>query len=1403
MLISFINNISLLLALSICHSFILKRWKPDTLPYQITSGILFGCITIAGMMNPFVMTEGIIFDGRSFVASIAGLMGGSITAIIVVLIGGAYRIWGIGGGGALMGVCVLSTSAGLGALYRYWRSDKPEFITPLYLYCFGVIVHITMILWMFTLPADKVWMAISNISIPVMIIFPICTVVLGKMLYEQIISLSMQIDLEKSEEKYRELVEHANSIILRLDIAGNIKFFNEYAQKFFGYSEDEIIGRSIIGTIVPETESTGRDLSKIAEQITNNPDKYSVNENENIRKNGELVWISWTNKVIVDENNQPTELLCIGNDITEHRQAEESLRKSEQQYKILAENVTDVIWTADMNLRYTYISPSIKQLIGFTVEEHISKTIEQMITPASYDYAMKVFAEELAIEATENKDLHRSRTLEIEQFCKDGSTIWTEEKLVFLRDESDQAVGILGVARDITELKRAETYRQLSSEVLSILNESAGLHEAIQRVLEAINLVTNCDAVGIRLKSEEDFPYFVQHGFSNDFLLTENTLLVRDPQGGICRGPDGKVSLECTCGLVISGKTDPSNPSCTPRGSFWTNDSFPLLDLPESDDPRIHPRNQCIHEGYGSVALIPIHGDQQIVGILQLNAFRKNCFSFDAIQSLETIAGHLAVALMRKQAEEALRIEKQLSEDYINSMPGLFYVFDEKRFIRWNKEWEKVTGYSNEELAVRYGTDFFEGEDRELIEERMLKVLHEGAAEAEAELVTKHGIRIPYYFNGLRKEFDGKPYIVGLGIDITERKRTEAQLKMQALVLDQIDEHITITDLSGVITYVNNAQSRILGESMDKFIGETTNIYGEDPEQGATQKEILENTLRDGSWRGEVVNLTYDGRKVVMDCRTQVVRNEYGKAIYLCGIASDITERKQTDEALRNSEEKFRTIAETSPLAIYMSVGIEQKAEYINPTFIKLFGYTLEDAPTVADWWPKAYPDETYRRQIVAEWQRKVEKAIETKSEIEPMEVVVTCKDGSKKNISWGFISIGKQNWAFGLDLTDRKRAEEELLKARKLESVGILAGGIAHDFNNLLMAIVGNISLAKALSDSPEKINECLYEAEKATNRAQNLTQQLLTFSKGGAPVKESANVVDLVKETAAFSLRGSNVTYDFDFPDNLWQVEVDKGQFSQVIQNLVINADQAMPEGGTIYIKGENIAISYKDEKHDSSLQEGDYVKLSIKDQGTGIPKDHLQKIFDPYFTTKQKGSGLGLATTYSIIKNHQGDITVESQIGAGTTFTIHLPRSFKESLATQETVQEELLTDQGRILIMDDEKMIRDVAGMMLEHIGYEVDFAEDGYKAIEKYLDALESGNGFNAVIMDLTIPGGMGGKEAIQKLLAIDPQVKAVVSSGYSNDPIMADYKKYGFCGVISKPYVIEDLAVTLQNVIHK
>ncbi|MGO9122972.1 MAG: PAS domain S-box protein [Desulfomonilaceae bacterium] len=512
-------------------------------------------------------------------------------------------------------------------------------------------------------------------------------------------------------------------------------------------------------------------------------------------------------------------------------------------------------------------------------------------------------------------------------------------------------------------------------------------------------------------------------------------------------------------------------------------------------------------------------------------------------------------------------------------------------------------------------------------------------------------------------------------------------------------------------------------------------------------------------------------------------------------LKKEIIERQRTEEYLRRSEEKYRNIIENIQDGYY-EIDMSGNITFLNDNLCEMTGYTRQELKNVSY---RQFMDEENANRTLEEFQ----KVLRTGKPSKVFAYEITRKDGTKRNLAISISLIGDASGqpsgfrGICRDITESKRAADDLVRMEKLESIGTLAGGIAHDFNNILTSILGNITLAKMSLQSPEKIVRRLEEAEKAVGNAKNLTQQLLTFSRGGSPVKKTASILELVRDTCEFAARGSNVRCEFSIPDDTFPVDVDVGQISQVISNLIINAEHAMPEGGVIRVRLENVSVRERD---GLSLKDGKYLKLSIKDQGVGIPAKILPKIFDPYFTTKQKGSGLGLATAYSIVKNHEGLITAESEPEVGTIFHIYLPASERAMIGDKDT-DRSVVAGEGKILLMDDEEMIRHMAGEMMSLLGYEVDVARDGEEAVELYRLAKDSDNPYAAVILDLTVPGAMGGRETIGRLMEIDPAVRAIVSSGYSDDPIMSDHKRHGFSGVVAKPYSAEELSRTLGSVI--
>ncbi len=542
--------------------------------------------------------------------------------------------------------------------------------------------------------------------------------------------------------------------------------------------------------------------------------------------------------------------------------------------------------------------------------------------------------------------------------------------------------------------------------------------------------------------------------------------------------------------------------------------------------------------------------------------------------------------------------------------------------------------------------------------------------------------------------------------------------------------------------------------------------------------------------RNETIFVAKDGHKIIVEgqCTTHF---QDGIPTRMTGFFRDISDRSRNEAALRESEIRYRDLFENAHDLIQI-VRPDGKLLYVNNSWRQTFGYSEEEMEDLSIF-DIISPDcqdhcqDTFGKVISEEKTHYIN-------------TVFADKNGKKVMIEGNAIckfEDGKPLYTQCIfhDITEKKKMEEELIKAQKLESVGVFAGGIAHDFNNLLQAILGNISLAKMYINPEDKAYERLERTEKASMLAKNLTQQLLTFSKGGEPITTVTAIPELLEEATDFSLRGSKVKCRYQMAEDLLPVEVDKGQLSQVAQNLAINASQAMPEGGILTIKATNITIA----DHDIyNLPAGPYIKVTFQDQGSGISKENIAKIFDPYFSSKKTGSGLGLTISYSIINNHGGLLTADSSPGQGATFTIYLPAAKKTSVA-KHTIEEPTALPTGRILILDDDEIVLDVLKEMLNALGCPNDEAMDSQEAITLYSNAMTNGKPYSGVIMDLTIPGGLGGKETLDKLKEIDPEVKAIVSSGYANDPIMANFKKHGFCGVVPKPYKVEDLRKALSS----
>jgi PAS domain S-box-containing protein len=665
----------------------------------------------------------------------------------------------------------------------------------------------------------------------------------------------------------------------------------------------------------------------------------------------------------------------------------------------------------------------------------------------------------------------------------------------------------------------------------------------------------------------------------------------------------------------------------------------------------------------------------------------------------------------------------------------------------------------------------------------------------------------------------------------------ESERRYRAVVEDQT-ELICRTKKDGTHIFVNDAYCRYFGKTRSKILG--TKFI---PDTGIEEKQKVKNhfsSLTPIHPIGGMINpVDIPGQgKRWLKWNNHAIFDDTGNVSEYQSVGRDVTDMQLAEDELRKYQENLEALIDTRTqelvtsnaqlqqevaerttaedqlaeekerLAVTLrSIGegvittdISGRVLLVNRVAEQLTGWKQEYAAGCPLVRVLALIDEKNRTPVGnpalhptnTEWNPNV-----------PFRAVLIARDGTERLIEESAsIMSDHENRTIGFvivfrDITERQKLENELARTQKLESLGLLAGGIAHDFNNILTALFGNIILARMHMEADSPGYGHLTEAEKAMVRAKELTQQLLTFSKGGAPVKETADITGIIIDSTKFMLRGSQSRCEYAIIPSLWTVDVDVGQISQVINNIVINADHAMSGGGIIQVSAINHTV-----KRGTSLplSPGRYVKITVADKGSGIPKENLARIFDPYFTTKAKGSGLGLSTALSIIRKHSGHIEIESELGVGTSVHIYLPASDKD-ISESITGNDQPVRGSGHILVMDDEEAILDMASSLLSHFGYRSSVARDGDEAIALYKEAAARNDPFAVIIMDLTIPGGLGGKETISRLHEIDPFVKAVVSSGYSTDPIVANFRQYGFAGILTKPYTAAEMSEIIKKVL--
>jgi PAS domain S-box-containing protein len=1201
--------------------------------------------------------------------------------------------------------------------------------------------------------------------------------------------------------EFRSLLQSLSHAVMYIDAGGKALLMNSAAIKMIGAPQEALMQTSMFDVPWICRNEDGSEMP-----FENHPVALALKQGQVVKnqvvgivvpESGLCKWFTISAVPRFESGSQTaTEAFVIFEDITTRKTIETALLKSEEHYRLITENMTESVWVLGLDLRMKYISPSAIRVRGFSLMELKEMSLEKQMTPASYALVSGYLARELTPQNIANKEHAFSGTLEIEVYKKDGSTYWSELRVSIVHDNEGWPTGILGVGRDITERKTAE--------------------ESEKQHLQTIEFLSRAGMALVDLPLDKNIYALIGEQFSA--LIPSNAILAiseLDETTGVYKGRT-VLGVDKIMGMIktIIGK----NP-------MEIADDFG----PVAKKLIVQGKLRKVEEGLKDFAhIFPASVARGIEKLLGISAFyvigiiRENKILAGVTillrgdsgapdtAAIEAYANMAAIALAKRKAESALAESQERFKRIADTLTDYIYTvrFENGKAAETihGPGCHMVTGYTNEDFQknLLLWITMVHPDDRQLVRDFFNKALDKPIVNPiQHRIIRKDGIErwvrnTPvFHFNekGVLLSYDG------LVQDITENKLAERAVflakERYRQLFNSISDAVSLAefpdgDTPGKFVDVNEAHCRLLEYSREELLSHT-------PMTDSITMDIslsagITHTLRkDKHALFESTLLSKNGRKVPVEINAHVIDLE-GKP-YLLSIVRDITKRKTNEALLRESERRFREMFETSVDGI-VTTDLDGRIVDCNQAFLSLLDYsTVKEVVSLSfcDLTPPEYHD--LDNAMLLEARGNGHSPVYEKEYLR--------KNGERFPVNirrWLRLDIADKPvglWSIVRDITEKKKTDAELLKSQHLQSLSLLSGGIAHDFNNLLGGIFGYIDIAREFADSPAKTNEYLDKALKSLDRAKDLSQRLLTFSKGGTPSKKLTNLADLVKDSVALSLSGKNVRAKISIARDLASCDVDASQIGRVINNVVTNAVQAMPDGGTVSVVAKNLRVS---QKSGLPLKDGPYVRISIQDTGTGIPDTLLCKVFDPFFTTKPKGTGLGLSICQSIISKHDGHIAIASTAGKGAEVILYLPAS-REKAAVQGKKSTAPLHGHGKILVMDDEDFVLDIATQMLTKMGYSAVTAQHGDEALAKYVKAMDNGAPFDAVMLDLTIPGGMGGAKTCERLLKINPAVKVIASSGYSNDPVMASPQKYGFKTVLKKPYVTEELSEVLLRLL--
>jgi len=1319
--------------------------------------------------------------------------------------------------------------------------------------------------------------------------------------------------LRRSEDRYRLISE------LSSDFAFSTHFLPDGGYKLdwetpllssvTGYTQPELIAIGGLESVVlPDSIDAYKQRRELI--LAGRPAECELHIKT---KGGVERWLYLKSRPVGDERDKNNvHVITVGRDITEQKRMEESLKKSEAKYRLLAENATDVIWTLDMNLRITYISPSANRLRDRTGAEYMAASPEDYLPPASIETMARIIREEIAVEkdlaskGLQTKDLTRPRVFDLEFKRKGGGTFWTEVILDFIRDDNGKPVGILGVSRDIGDRKRTEkalqesenryrliselssdfaySYKVLSDESLSVdwqtphLSSITGYQEheiAARGGLASIVLPDSIDAYSQRRKQilagqpDECELHVKTRGGAERWLYLKsrpvwdesegNTLHVITVGREITEQKRMEESLrrsEAKYRLLAENATDVIwtmdmdrrvtyiSPSVNRYGDRKDSEYMASSIVDYLTPSSVEVANRVFQEELAIEEELASQGPQT-KNLTRPRAFelefqRKNGGTFwteiitDFIRDEDgEPIGILGVSRDigdRKKAEEALResenryrLISELSSDFAYSIRLLP---DSGHIHEWEtKALSSITGYPESELTARGGLKSILMPDSIESYLRRGKAIREGKPyEGEFHIKTRDG-KERWIFISSHPVWYGSEdktlHSVTIGRDITEKKRMEESLRQSEakyrFLAENISDVIWTMDSNFELTYISPSVNRYGGRTDEEFLRcgflkyltpeSLQNTAGILVEEAAIEKDLAAKGMqrkdlsRPRTFEQEIMRR--DGGTVITEAVVDFIRDDDGKPIGIMGVNRDITDRKKAEEALKESELLYRTLFEGAPVGIGLA---DWSGQFIaaNDYLFQISGYPPEELNM--EHYDALFQD---REQL-----RILTNMMRGNDNIRNFEVGLKRKDGTPywASLTVTPVTIGGEDLFFtvAIDITEHKRMEEEkrkletqLQRARKMEAIGTLAGGVAHDLNNILGGIVGYPELLALRLPPDSQLKKPLQTIQRSGEKAAAIVQDLLTLARRGVMVSEVVNLNEILTgylespECARLMALYPNINLSVEIEADLFNVLGSPVHLSKTVMNLISNAVEAIGDEGQVIISTANQYVDRPMRGYDR-VAEGDYVVLSVADNGIGISKDDLEHIFEPFYTKKvmgRSGTGLGMAVVWGAVKDHQGYIDIRSETGKGSTFRIFLPVTRKEAAREKQEKDIRGYTGQGEsILVVDDVEEQREIASGILRELGYSVTAVSSGEEAIEFF-----NHNSADLLILDMIMDPGIDGLETFKRIVELHPTQKAVIASGYSETDRVREAQRLGAGAYLKKPYTLEKIGAAVRD----